>query len=399
MKNNIVTKFLITLSVPTIAVLGHALNITVIVTAIYIPLLFIMSLFSNKHGHLMKSTPLKLYILFFLLSLLSVFNAIDTTVFLDTVKTQVGCVIFGLAMFNFILINPVYIKYFFFSCILTTYFFALYLFNSGALDLKLQDDLETRISDENFNANVFPYYIFLASFSFFFLFHLLKFKILKYLYFFSLPLYLYIILSSGSRGGLIIFILIQILYWFYIGTGQVQSYFKSTMKLLTAFILSLPVLGYTVTLMMDETNIGKRFDALSEEGEGTIRVVLAKLAFEKFLEYPFLGVGTGNFLLHNKYHLFSHNNFMEILVNNGIFTFIIYVSTFVVIVQKALAFKKKTNDTDLTKHADIIILFVLGFSLYSVFYVFVNVIAFTGFIFSIFALLYIIDYNVDCKRV
>lgn len=131
MKNNIVTKFLITLSVPTIAVLGHALNITVIVTAIYIPLLFIMSLFSNKHGHLMKSTPLKLYILFFLLSLLSVFNAIDTTVFLDTVKTQVGCVIFGLAMFNFILINPVYIKYFFFSCILTTYFFALYLFNSG----------------------------------------------------------------------------------------------------------------------------------------------------------------------------------------------------------------------------------------------------------------------------
>lgn len=171
------------------------------------------------------------------------------------------------------------------------------------------------------------------------------------------------------------------------------------MKLLTAFILSLPVLGYTVTLMMDETNIGKRFDALSEEGEGTIRVVLAKLAFEKFLEYPFLGVGTGNFLLHNKYHLFSHNNFMEILVNNGIFTFIIYVSTFVVIVQKALAFKKKTNDTDLTKHADIIILFVLGFSLYSVFYVFVNVIAFTGFIFSIFALLYIIDYNVDCKRV
>lgn len=399
MKANIIIKSLIIISVPLLVVIGHVYNISAFVTSIYIPLFFILSLFSNKNRHFIKSTQIRLYLLFFLLSLASVYNAINTDFFFAEVKTQIGCIIFGIALFNYILINPAHIKYFFFSCILTTYFLAIYLFSSDTLSLKIEDNLDYRIDDETFNANMFPYYIFLASFSFFFLFQFQKGKAIKYIYLLSLPLYLYIIFSSGSRGGLIIFLLIHILYWFYIGFGKVRSFIKSTIKLILILLISLPVLTYSTNTILEETNIGKRFNVLAEEGENTIRVVLVKLAFEKFQEYPFLGVGSGNFRLHNQYYLFSHNNFMEILVNNGIFSFIVYVLIFVTTIQNILAIKRKTNNPDYKKKADIIILFVLGFCLYSAFYVFMNVIPFTGFIFSLFALIYIMNYNVEYEGV
>ncbi|MCO5235650.1 MAG: O-antigen ligase family protein [Chitinophagaceae bacterium] len=395
MRVNIITKFLIIISVPLIVVIGRIYNISTWVTSIYIPVFFILSLFSKKNGYFLKYTPIRLYLLFFLISLASIYNAINTEVFLGEVKTQIGCIIFGIAIFNYIIINPTNIKYFFFSCILTTYAFALYLFSTGSVNLRINENLDYRIDDETFNANMFPYYIFLSSFSFFFLFQLQKKRIFEYIYLLSLPLYLYIILSSGSRGGLIIFLLIQIIYWFYIGFGNVKSFAKSTVRLTLSTIIALPLLIYMITNMMEETNIGRRFNALSEEGENTIRIVLAKLAIEKFKEYPFLGVGSGQFRLHNQYNLFSHNNFIEILVNNGIFSLIIYLMIFIVTLGKTLSFKKKTNNIKNKKSANVIILFILGFTLYSFFYVFANVIPFTGFIFSIFALIYIMNYNVN----
>ena len=398
MNANKISKFLIIASVPLVATIGPIFSVGPYVTSIYVPLFFITSLLSNKNGYFLKFTPVKLYLLYFLLSLGSFYNAISTEYFLGNVKTQLGGIIFAIAVFNYILIDTKNVKYFFFSCILNTYIFSFYLFNSGTLNLNIDDNLNYRLDDEAFNSNAFAYYIFLASFAFFFLFQLLKSKIIKYVYFLSLILYIYIILSSGSRGGLIIFILIQILYCFYIGTGKVRSVFKFTVKLLLALLISLPLLIQLTTLILEETLIGKRFDVLAEEGESTIRVTLVRLAFEKFQEYPFFGVGSGNFRLHNKYGYFSHNNFAEILVTNGMFCFGVYVLMFIVVIQNVRTIRKRINHPDEKKNADIIILFFLGFCIYSIFYVFTIVIPFTGFIFALFAMIYIMDYNIKKQK-
>lgn len=397
-KISTILKILIFFSIPLLAVIGPVYKIQLFVTSLYVPLLFIISFISSKNAHFLHYKPVLLYFLFFFLTLLSFIPATDTDAFLGELKTQIGSIIFGLTLFNFAITNPEYIKYVFFSCIFATYIFAIYLFNQGFLSVSLVNEARYRIEDETFNANLFPYYIFLASFSFFFLFHIYKSKVLKYLYFISIPLYTLIIFSSASRGGLLIFIFINAVYWLYVGSSKAPNFVKSTFIAIGIFLLSLPLLSYAAYYIIENTNMGQRFNSLAEEGDETIRVVLVKLAFQKFLEFPILGVGSGNFRTLNRYGLFSHNNFMEILVNNGIISFLAYISIFVVLFQNAFFIQKRAQSIQHKKISILAMLFILSFFGYSFFYVFMNVIPFTGFIFTVFAIIYIFRYNLLTKN-
>ena len=70
MKVNIITKFLIIISIPLIVVIGRVYHISTLVTFIYIPFLFILSLFSKKNSYFIKFTPIRIY--FYFSSLLSI---------------------------------------------------------------------------------------------------------------------------------------------------------------------------------------------------------------------------------------------------------------------------------------------------------------------------------------
>ncbi len=54
------------------------------------------------------------------------------------------------------------------------------------------------------------------------------------------------------------------------------------------------------------------------------RAVLREEAFKQFIENPILGIGYYNFQYFNRYNLYTHNNYLELLANLGIVGFTLY---------------------------------------------------------------------------
>jgi len=99
--------------------------------------------------------------------------------------------------------------------------------------------------------------------------------------------------------------------------------------------------------------IGRRLEYLLNyfNGEGDvgrstlIRMDLISIGFEQFKEKPILGYGFNTFRYMNRYGLYAHNNYIELLVDTGIVgTALFYSAHLIMLVKAIIIWLKKTRD-------------------------------------------------------
>jgi len=99
--------------------------------------------------------------------------------------------------------------------------------------------------------------------------------------------------------------------------------------------------------------IGKRMEGLLSlvSGEGKVdtsaleRMELISIGIGQFKEKMFIGYGMNSFRYMNKYFLYAHNNYIELLVNGGIIGAALYYAMPVAIFFKAIAiWLRKTRE-------------------------------------------------------
>ena len=176
------------------------------------------------------------------------------------------------------------------------------------------------------NPNTLALDLFFGTFASLLLIQEQKKGILKVLLNLNILLILNTIISTGSKKGLISFIILILYYIF-------STYFKNrSSKILN--ILSI-TLGLTMVfiffgdMLISQYDISGRFSGMFNaisSGDGdestSLRISFIKVGFEGFLNSPIFGHGQDAFAFYNYYY--SHNNYIEILFNLGIIGFVLY---------------------------------------------------------------------------
>lgn len=144
-------------------------------------------------------------------------------------------------------------------------------------------------------------------------------------------------LLTFSRGGAVALV-IAFLF---------MSLFKKNGLSKMLFILMvMGVLAFVALNLFPETQgfIDKRLESASE---GSGRFDIWSNAFSVFLEHPFKGIGIFSFLTYNEtvfgdYH-YMHNTYLEILVEGGIFVFLIYMGFLISLFMTTFFYSKNTH--------------------------------------------------------
>jgi putative inorganic carbon (hco3(-)) transporter len=121
-----------------------------------------------------------------------------------------------------------------------------------------------------------------------------------------------------------------------LGVGMVFVAFKSKHKVLA--LVALPLLALPVLLMVQHSYFERMSTIIDYENEGSAnsRIVYAKVALQMWADHPVFGVGFGGtnfieesskYLLAEGYHV-VHNNYLQWLVDSGIFAFGIFLTLF-----------------------------------------------------------------------
>ena len=149
-------------------------------------------------------------------------------------------------------------------------------------------------------------------------------------------LFFALILFSGSRKSLLA-LLIGFLVYFLIRN-------KENTKKIFIFLFLLPLIfagiGYLIFKVDIFYNvIGNRLETLIDvlKGEAdNIRISMIKEGIRLFINKPIFGNGIDAFTRLSGFETYSHNNYIEILVNYGLIGFIIYYSIYFYIIVKLL---------------------------------------------------------------
>lgn len=138
-------------------------------------------------------------------------------------------------------------------------------------------------------------------------------------------LFIFFGLSSGSKK--VVFLLILGLFFLILSKYGVRKLFKaivySSVSLLLGWIL--------IHLPIFSTILERLESYLSVTGNTSdnIRADLIRFGLELFIENPFLGYGLNNYHLFHWSGVYSHNNYIEVLVSLGVIGFIVYYLIFI----------------------------------------------------------------------
>jgi len=278
------------------------------------PFLFILGLWHDRKTFNIKNSEISVFLLFVLLCLIGVFYPnFDFQRFEIVYPKIIAAFMGGYIALSFSK-NSLYEDYFHLSYIFAVFilFYSEYLTGTFGLSGFYRPSGSRSIF--TYNANYYSYFAFFANFSIFRL-HLKYKNVLTVIGLLLVPL-ISIIMSfvTQSRSGLIFVLIANIVFWIWIN----QVRFQNPIKRLTAKLL-LIIAGFFVLFQFSrvylQSSIQNRIGSnLQEDG----RTYLMKEAINVFFEYPLTGVGTGNFVNYNPYHLFSHNSFTEALAEQGI---------------------------------------------------------------------------------
>lgn len=289
-------------------------------------LLFILFCISSIRVKI--NIPVIFYIYFIVLLLVSLFWALNLNNSL--IHTFFVCLIFiSILYFYFIIFNDNNkIKQFMFVIIigsLIVNFRNLYLYVSDISSLRFGGVAEhpnaLALMSSTF-AVISVLYLFLYN-----VFYKKKIIIL-----FSLFLSMFFLFVSGSRGGVISFIIFSaMIYFSFTRVLNLKFIFIFTLISLLilfnfSYILEQPF--FQRILLLPQALGIDYFNYIPENSEYRFaaddsRVVLADIAINKFLENPLTGYGVNSFGYFSEYN-YTHNNFLEILFSLGIFGVILF---------------------------------------------------------------------------
>lgn len=186
-----------------------------------------------------------------------------------------------------------------------------------------------RISAEGINPNTIGLYLSISTLSAMALYSKGKYS---YLYILSGMLFYFVILFTGSRKALL-----------FVTMGMLLFLFLNLKKIYHKIIVSIgfgTILFFIYMLIMKVPMIydimGVRIEGLiaAFTGKGNVdpstrlRFKLMERAVELFKERPFLGSGIASYTELSGYDVYSHNNFLEIVVGIGLVGLIIYYSIY-----------------------------------------------------------------------
>ena len=154
----------------------------------------------------------------------------------------------------------------------------------------------------------------------------------------------FVLLKINSKGAIIAFIF-SLLYFIVFGIYLFKRKKAILINSTISFLLVLSTV-FVTNLDSNTTNAFKNttINFYGDEGN-TSRIRYLKQAFNSFLENPFFGVGYGNWkLVSIKYdasqmrdyvvQYYTHNDYIQILTETGIFGFISYLSIFLFLIIK-----------------------------------------------------------------
>lgn len=144
------------------------------------------------------------------------------------------------------------------------------------------------------------------------------------------------ILFTGSRKGILICVIPWVLF-FLIKLIESKSILNKVKFILGGIVLSILVFNMTMKVEVIYNVIGFRMEAIyreivygeeSTESSFNTRQNMVDKGLEYFKERPLLGYGVSNYRYLYKHDMgketYSHNNYIELLVNNGIIGFLLY---------------------------------------------------------------------------
>jgi O-antigen ligase len=200
-----------------------------------------------------------------------------------------------------------------------------------------------RMTATNFNANEIANSLALGIPLAWYLILTQKGRILYWINFLYLPLSLFCIILTASRGGMLVAIiglLVIPLTYFHIE--------KSTRTKITGFIV-VGMIAIILLLPRQLDKIERNIERISgtpqalQEGNLNYRQVIWSAGWKVFTENPIIGIGSRGFRYSVEEYLYKvhapHNAFLSVLVDTGIIGFILFVASFIVSILPNLQLK------------------------------------------------------------
>jgi len=144
-----------------------------------------------------------------------------------------------------------------------------------------------------------------------------RFSVWKYVMSLLILLNFVIILMTGGRGGLVVFV-IQFLFFLFLLKSIYRHPFFSIKTIVIIVLIGIGFYyGFNFVLSSNLESSGfERFFDLAQEESVIERSVIMKKAIDAFFESPIIGHGIGAVL--NEVGIYSHNIFMDFLVDTGV---------------------------------------------------------------------------------
>jgi O-antigen ligase len=197
----------------------------------------------------------------------------------------------------------------------------------------------SRIASVLLNANTYAIVLLIGCMVAWYLFQTTEKKIVKMALAILILLFLHqIIFYAGSRKGLLSVFLVYPVFLsckqFFSKHSSIKQFFI-TLVLLTFFLVSVWwVVNQSIFFVRLERVM---YDLLT--GAGT-RNDMVRFGLNLWLEKPILGQGAGQFRVFYALKTYSHNNYIELLANNGLIGLIAFYSFFVLFARKCLRLYK-----------------------------------------------------------
>lgn len=192
-------------------------------------------------------------------------------------------------------------------------------------------------------------------------------------YYTCIVIFIFITLFSGSRKALMILIISNMSFYFLYKKNKFYSIFKISIMCFFAYylIMNIPELYYIV---------GRRIEGLLAQFTGNgvvdnstqVRMRMVEYGVYWFQKKPILGYGIDNYkdLYANMVgsYMYSHNNYIELLVGTGIVGTLSYYSIYIYILMKSIN-KKSTFFTFIMVLIITLLITEVGLVSYSLFYI------------------------------
>ncbi len=357
----------IIITILVLFVLGPRFGITKIGTYGLLPLLSIIGLaLSIKKGqYLLRKQEFYCLIFLFFLSLIGLFYYRDLTEMIANMTRLLGAILGAYCALSLSQSKNDFQVAFHIGYVLLIAGLFIVMVTNGNFVLGIGMGSSQLLRDVfMLNANSYSYYSFFANISLFILFLKYKNPFTKISLAIFPIIFILISFATQSRSGLIFIVLSNVVFWLFIFKTENKNPLKklaTSLVTIAAIVLAI----YQFTILLLQSDFSKRLSVKEDSSQERTNIMIEGI--EYFLQYPFSGVGIGQYPIYSKYGLFTHNSFIEAFAEQGIIAGFLVIIIFIrpLIIAFNLFVRNKQNP-----EIKVQFLFFLVFALFNNFYVF-----------------------------